>query len=58
VTETRVREATRLLLLTENTIDAIAERAGFPNRAYFSRVFKKVTGEAPATLRRKHRRVG
>ena len=58
VTETRVREATRLLLLTENTIDAIAERAGFPNRAYFSRVFKKVTGEAPATFRRKHQRVG
>jgi len=58
VTAMRVREATWLLVLTDNTIDAIAGSAGFPNRAYFSRVFKKVTGEAPATFRRKHQRVG
>ncbi len=56
VTEMRVREAARLLLQTDETIDAIAEKTGFPNRAYFSRVFKQITDEAPAGFRRKHQR--
>lgn len=56
VTEMRVREAARLLLQTDETIDAIAEQTGFPNRAYFSRVFKNIIEEAPASFRRKHRR--
>lgn len=54
VTEMRVREAARRLLQTDETIDAIAERTGFPNRAYFSRVFKRMTDEAPAGFRRRH----
>jgi YesN/AraC family two-component response regulator len=44
-------------LQTEETLDAIAEECGFPNRAYFSRVFKRVTGDAPAGFRTKHRRL-
>lgn len=56
VSEMRVREAARLLLQTDTTIDAIAEQTGFPNRAYFSRVFKRVIDEAPAGFRREHRR--
>ena len=56
VTEMRVREAARLLLHSGETIDAIAEKTGFPNRAYFSRIFKKITGDAPAGFRRTHRR--
>ncbi|MDO8539902.1 MAG: AraC family transcriptional regulator, partial [Opitutaceae bacterium] len=56
VIEMRVREAARLLLQTDETIDAIAEKTGFPNRAYLSRMFKRVTDEAPAGFRRKHRR--
>lgn len=55
VTEMRVREAARLLLQTDETIEAIADQTGFPNRAYFSRVFRQVTDEAPAGFRRKHR---
>ncbi len=55
VSEMRVREAARLMLQGDETIDEIAERTGFPNRAYFSRVFKKITGEAPAAFRRSHR---
>ena len=54
VTEVRVREASRLLLQTNDTIENITEATGFPNRAYFSRVFKKITGFAPAGFRRKH----
>lgn len=34
----RVREAARLLAQTGATIEAVAARTGFPNRAYFSRV--------------------
>lgn len=55
VAEMRVREAARLLLTTRQTIDDIAEETGFPNRAYFSRVFKQITDEAPAGFRRRHR---
>ena len=56
VTELRVREAAHLLSQTDQTLEAIADLTGFPNRAYFSRVFKKVTDESPARFRRKHRR--
>ncbi len=55
VTEMRVREAARGLLQDDETVDDIAEKTGFPNRAYFSRVFKQVTGEAPAGFRRTHK---
>lgn len=55
VTETRVREAAHLLLQTDEPIEAIAEQTGFPNRAHFSRVFKRVTEESPAGFRCKHR---
>jgi AraC family transcriptional regulator, arabinose operon regulatory protein len=58
VTEMRVREAAKLLLQTDASIDAIAEQTGFPNRAHLSRVFKQVTGAAPAGFRRQHRREG
>jgi AraC family transcriptional regulator, arabinose operon regulatory protein len=56
VTETRVREAARLLLQSSESIDGVAEETGFPNRAYLSRIFKQITGESPAGFRRKHRR--
>ena len=56
VAELRVREAAHLLLQTDQTLDAIAAQTGFPNRAYFSRVFKNITAEPPAGFRRNHRR--
>jgi AraC-like DNA-binding protein len=56
VAELRVREAAHLLLQTDQSLDAIAAQTGFPNRAYFSRVFKNITAEPPASFRRKHRR--
>jgi len=54
VSEIRVNEAGRLLLKTRETIEDIAEKTGFPNRAYFTRVFKKTTNESPAEFRKKH----
>lgn len=54
VAEMRVREAAKLLLESSETIEEIAEATGFPNRAYFTRVFKRITAEAPAGFRRTH----
>jgi AraC family transcriptional regulator, arabinose operon regulatory protein len=55
VSEMRVGRASRLLLQTDASIDEIAAQTGFPNRAYFSRVFKQLIDESPAAFRRKHR---
>lgn len=51
VNQVRVRSASRLLNQPDLSIDTIAERTGFPNRSYFSRVFKSVSGMSPAAYR-------
>jgi AraC family transcriptional regulator, arabinose operon regulatory protein len=55
VAQMRVREAARQMTDAGASLEAIAERTGFPNRAYFSRVFKRITGQSPAEFRRAHR---
>lgn len=55
ILKVRVREAAHLLAHGDATIDEIAERTGLSNRAYLSRVFKRITGESPARFRRRHR---
>jgi AraC-like DNA-binding protein len=52
--QVRVRHAADLLTLTQDSMEAIAEKAGFPNRYYLSRVFKHIIGESPARFRRKY----
>jgi AraC-like DNA-binding protein len=52
--QVRVREAMHLLANTELGLETIAEKTGFPDRAYLSRVFKKITGYSPANFRRSH----
>jgi AraC family transcriptional regulator, arabinose operon regulatory protein len=54
IAKVRVREAAHLLTHTDARIDDDAERTGFPNREYLSRVFKRITGESPAEFRRRH----
>jgi AraC-like DNA-binding protein len=51
IAQTRVREAAHLLATTGWDMSVIADRAGFPNPSYFSRVFKRVTGQSPAEFR-------
>jgi transcriptional regulator GlxA family with amidase domain len=52
VQQVRVREACRLLAETDSSIDEIASQTGFPDRFYFSRVFKRHTNHSPAAYRR------
>ena len=54
IAQVRVREASLLLANSNLSVDQIADNTGFPNRSYFSRVFKRVTGEAPVTFRNNH----
>ena len=51
----RVQHARKLLLDTFWTMDRIAEACGFDNAFYFSRVFKKHTGQPPRDFRRRNR---
>ncbi len=50
----RVREAAHLLANTSETLENIADKTGFPNRHYLSRVFKRLTGDSPARFRHQH----
>lgn len=51
----RIRRAEKLLITTDRTITNIAFETGFGSVAYFNRVFKKETGQAPANYRKKMR---
>lgn len=45
-------EASKTMLLTpKNTVSMVAEKLGYPNVQYFSRVFKKITGIMPCDYR-------
>ncbi|OHV18939.1 helix-turn-helix domain-containing protein [Rhizobium sp. RMa-01] len=52
--ERRTLEAKRLLMFTVRSVEDIAGEIGFEDPAYFSRFFRKRTGEAPAAWRRRH----
>lgn len=54
IVKVRVRRAADLLAQTDTSIDAVAEKTGFPNRFYLSRVFKKITGQSPAEFRQRN----
>lgn len=50
----RLLEAKRLLKFTIRSVEDIGREIGFDDPAYFSRFFRKRTGEAPAAWRRRH----
>lgn len=49
----RVTEARRRLKRTGLSVEEIAHRVGYENRAYFRRVFRRITRLTPAAYRRK-----
>lgn len=57
VAQRRIREACRLLSLSERSIEEIADTVGFANRHHFSRVFLHYTERSPAQFRRAQSRL-
>jgi AraC family transcriptional activator of pobA len=57
VTDRVMMEATRLLTFTDRTIGEIAFQTGFSDPLYFSRAFKRHTGEPPTAFRDRTRGV-
>ena len=55
ITDRVMLEAARLLRFTDLTAGEIAHRAGFADPLYFSRAFKRHTGEPPMEYRRRAR---
>lgn len=53
ITAYRISKAKELLERVDLSIAEVAERVGYDDCFYFSRVFKKQTGYAPSTYRRK-----
>ena len=51
ITEVRMEHAKTLLLTTEDSISSIALQSGYPNIAYFSKMFKRATGMTPSKYR-------
>jgi len=47
ITDRRMLEAARLLRFTNMNVGEVGYRAGFQDQLYFSRAFKRATGEAP-----------
>jgi AraC family transcriptional activator of pobA len=55
IVDRRMLEAARLLRFTDINVGEVAYRAGFRDQLYFSRAFKRATGEAPSDYRRRVR---
>lgn len=53
ITEFRIEKSKQLLLEGQFSMELVAEKTGFKNAKYFSRVFKKMTGQNPSDFRRK-----
>jgi AraC-like DNA-binding protein len=58
VTGRRIREASRLLTLTDRSIEEVAESVGYTNRHHFTRVFTQHIGRPPAQFRGEQRKSG
>lgn len=54
----RVDHACRLLVETNETVAAVAQRCGFYDHAHFTRAFAAVTGTKPSIYRRDHQSPG
>jgi AraC family transcriptional regulator, arabinose operon regulatory protein len=56
VKSVRLASAARLLACTDQSIEQITDRCGFPNRHYFSRLFTRQYQQGPATFRKNSRK--
>ena len=54
----RITEAQRRLVESDDAIKRIAEQVGYGDRFFFSRDFRKVTGQTPRQFRARERGMG
>ena len=52
ILEARIRKAQEMLRMTNDSIEEIAEKAGYGDYFYFNKVYKKATGMTPAAYRK------
>lgn len=52
LTEIRIQKAQELLRTTNDRIETIAARVGYPDYYYFTKVYKKMTGISPTAYRK------
>ncbi|EIT84827.1 transcriptional regulator [Fictibacillus macauensis ZFHKF-1] len=57
VTNQRMKRAMKWLSVSDMSIGEIAKRSGYESSNYFSKVFKRVSGESPSSFREKHKDV-
>lgn len=50
--ESRIQKAQEYLRTTNDSLEVIAARVGYPDYYYFTKVYKKATGITPAAYRR------
>ena len=55
ITQERLNTAKRILKKTDLPVKAVSSMVGYEDYAYFTRVFKKETGESPTTYRSNRR---
>ena len=51
----RLREAEKLLIMSDKSVSEIAVSVGFQNTSYFSHIFKKEKSVCPMTYRKSNR---
>lgn len=55
IAQRRVDEAKRLLIKSDESISAVAEKVGFTDYNYFTKIFKNITGVPPRRYRKEAR---
>lgn len=53
INQVRIQNACELLLAGQHSLSEVAQMVGFSDQNYFSKVFKRITGESPKNFRRK-----
>ncbi len=56
IAERRVNAAKSILLRSDEPVSAVAEKVGFSDYNYFTKIFKSITGFTPSTYRKENRR--
>ena len=53
----RIRNAKELLLSTNEQVGEIARKVGIPDYNYFTKIFRKMTGQTPTQYRKNKERL-